>query len=270
MQRDVLRADARALAAVGAAGGHVEGPDDVEHVLLERVGGGLVARAGVRVVEDALFAAARRADVAAGVAADAAGELSAPEAVALLRGHSLQLFDLGKAARVLLLALLAQQLVIDDQLVALADGAAVQQRVLFGHPVLAVERLGDEIAALLADGRDAVAPGGLDFLNVAGAVALDADHVDVLAQNAVLLEKLLEGVRVAGLQKRRDLAALSGFGDQIFREIRAREDAEHEVLFDLLRRMEDGGREIVEKLAGLPADHAVDRLVLQKLNGFFL
>ena len=270
MQRDVLRADARALAAVGAAGGHVEGPDDVEHVLLERVGGGLVARAGVRVVEDALFAAARRTDVAAGVAADAAGQLAAPEAVALLGRHFFELLHLGEAARVLLLALLADELVEHDELMALADCAALQQCVLFGDRLFAVQGLGDEALALLAHGRHALAAGGLDFLDVAGAVALDADDVHVFAQDAVLLEQLLERIRVARLQERRDLAALAGLGDQVFREVRAGKDAEHEVLLNLLRGAEHGGGEIVEEFAGLPAEHAVDRTVLQELYGFFL
>ena len=72
MQRDMLWTDAGAFAAVGAAGDDVEGPDDVEHIFLERIGDGLVIKAGIEVVEHALFARARRTHVAARVAADAA------------------------------------------------------------------------------------------------------------------------------------------------------------------------------------------------------
>ena len=52
----MLRTDTGAFAAVGAAGDDVEGPDNVEHVLLERVGDGLILKARVMVVEHTLFA----------------------------------------------------------------------------------------------------------------------------------------------------------------------------------------------------------------------
>ena len=58
MQRDMLRTDAGAFTAVGAPGDDVEGTDDMEHVLLERIGNGLVLKAGIVVVEHALFARA--------------------------------------------------------------------------------------------------------------------------------------------------------------------------------------------------------------------
>ncbi len=59
VQRDMLRTDARAFAAVGAAAGDVERADDVEHVFLKAVGGGLVGNAGIGVVEHALFDTSR-------------------------------------------------------------------------------------------------------------------------------------------------------------------------------------------------------------------
>ena len=73
VERNALRAYARAFAAVGASAHHVEGTDDVEHILLKGVGSCLLCNAGVGVVKYALLAGAGRADIAAGVAADAAG-----------------------------------------------------------------------------------------------------------------------------------------------------------------------------------------------------
>ena len=84
VQRDTLGAYTAAFAAVGAAACHVEGADDVEHILLEGVDSRLLGHAGVGVVEYALLAGAGRTSVAARVAANAARELAAPEFKALL------------------------------------------------------------------------------------------------------------------------------------------------------------------------------------------
>ena len=51
----------------------------MEHLLFEAVGRGLVGNARIRVIKHALLARAGGTDVAAGVAADAAGKLPAPE-----------------------------------------------------------------------------------------------------------------------------------------------------------------------------------------------
>lgn len=98
----------------------MEGTDDMEHVLLERIGNGLVLKAGIVVVEHALFARAGGTDVAAGVAADAARQFAAPEGVALLCRHGLEFFNLGKTAAVrIFLALRTEQLVEADEFLLL-------------------------------------------------------------------------------------------------------------------------------------------------------
>ena len=85
----------------------------------------------------------------------------------------------------------------------------------------------------------------------------------------MLLQKLHEGIAIARLQEHADLAALAGFGDQIFRKVRAGKDAVHKITFDLFDAREAAGREIVEELARAPAEDAVNGAVLEKLDGLF-
>ena len=98
----------------------MERADDMEHVLLKGICNGLVFKAGIVIVKHALFARAGGTDVAAGVAADAARQLAAPERVALLGCHGFELLNLVEPAAVhVFLALLAKQLVKDHKLFAL-------------------------------------------------------------------------------------------------------------------------------------------------------
>ena len=71
----MLRAYARALAAVGAAARDVERADYVEHVLLKVGGVGLGRHARIGVIEHALLTRTCGTDIAARVAADAAGSV---------------------------------------------------------------------------------------------------------------------------------------------------------------------------------------------------
>ena len=208
MQRDVLRADTRALAAVGAAGGNVERPDDVEEILFKIVCSGLVVGAERVIVKDALFAGARRADIAAGVAADTARKLTAPERKTLLRRHSLQLFDRFKARVAAVLALFAEQLVKICDPLRLADRAAFEQRVLLRSGFFAVQRRDEQLLAAFLHTGYALKAKGLQLFDVARSVALYADDVDILLRNAVLLAQLHKGIGIARLQEGRDPAAL--------------------------------------------------------------
>ena len=241
----------------------MERTDDVEHVFLKGIGDGLVFKAGIVVVKHAFFARARRTYVAARVAADAARELAAPECVALLRRHRLELCDLVKAAAVrILLTLFAEQLVEADDLFALAGPALEQQRVGFPDGLVAVDGGELQLFAVFRDGGHTGGAQGLDGLHVAHAVALHADGIDILTQDAVLLQKLDEGIAVARLEEHGGLAALARFRDQVFGQIRAREDAPDEVLLHILRARERRGGQIVEELARAPADDAVNGLIL--------
>ena len=235
----------------------MERADDMEEIFFKGVRGGLVLHAGIVVVKHAFFAGAGRADVAAGIAADAAGELIAPEGEALLRRHALQPLDFGKAGAVLFLALLADQLVEADDFLALAGFALAEQHVRAVQRNVAVDRPGGERIAAVFDGGHTGSAAGLDFFNVAHAFALHADGVDVFAQNAVLLEKLHKGIGVAGLEKDRDFSALAGFRNQIFGQICTGKHAVDEVLFCLGGVGKDRRRQVIEEFAGLPAEDAI-------------
>ena len=194
----------------------MEGADDVEEVFLKIVRSRLVVGPEGMVIEHAFLTRARRTDVPAGVAADAARELPAPEGEALLGRHGLELPDRLKARRAAVLTLLAQQLVKADELSGLADRAALQKGVFFCHGLFAVERLDAQRVAIFLHGGHALAAECSQLFHVTDAVALHAHGIDRLTRDAVLLLKLDEGIAVAGLEKRRDSAALLRFRDEVF------------------------------------------------------
>ena len=261
MKRDMLRADAGAFAAIRAASGHMEGADDVEQLFLKGVGRRLVLHAGIRVVEHALFAGAGRADVAAGVAADAARKLVLPEGIALVGRHALEPLDLVKAVRVEHVAVLAEQLVIGNVLPGLAVDAAVGQQLRARQRERAViERFDRDRVAF--DGERGQLPGAVAQLAaVEHPVAGHADCVDLLAVKAVLRQELIEAIGVAGLQEDQNLPLAERLLHEIFGKIRAAEIVPDERLLQLLRAAEHGGRHVVAEFTGLPAEHAVDRSV---------
>ena len=149
----MLRTDTGTFTAVGAAGRHMEGADDVEEVFFEAVGRGLVVGAEVVVIEDALLARACRTDVAAGVAADAAAELILEESELFFRAHGFDLLDLCKAVCVLCVAAFADGLVENLVLLALADMAALQHGGLVGQRPRAVQCLDGQIFGGVRVGR---------------------------------------------------------------------------------------------------------------------
>ena len=91
MKRNALGTDSAALAAVGTPSCHMEGTDNMEHLLLKGIGIRLLIAVILAAVEDTFAAAAGRTHIAAGVAADTFGKLLLPEMKTLLRTHGLQL-----------------------------------------------------------------------------------------------------------------------------------------------------------------------------------
>ena len=172
--------------------------NDMEQIFFKGIGGSLVLRTGFGIVKDALFAGAGRADIAAGIAANAARKLTAPECKALLGTHGLETFDLGEAVGALFLALFTQKLVKADNLLALADRTFFQQNICAVQRFLAVERPESERFALFFDAGHAGNALGLDLFHVAHALARYTHGVHALACDAVLLEKLHEGIGITG------------------------------------------------------------------------
>ena len=125
----MLRAYSGAFAAVRASSRNVERADYMEHAVLKGVCRRLVFNAGIRIVENAFFACACGADVAAGVAANATGKLSLPERKAFVRRHLFNLLNLVEASAVKHFSVLAHKLVIRNVLFGLAMNASVGKEV---------------------------------------------------------------------------------------------------------------------------------------------
>ena len=74
-----MRTDTGAFTAVGASTGNVKGSNNMKHRFLKAVYGRLAFNTRIGIVKYTLFAGAGRADVAAGIAANAFGKLVLPE-----------------------------------------------------------------------------------------------------------------------------------------------------------------------------------------------
>lgn len=167
----------------------------------------------------------------AGVAANAAAELILEESELFFRAHGFDLLDLCKAVCVLCVAALADGLVENLVLLALADMAALQHAILIGERLFAVERLHGDVLVCIVDRdiRDALNALLLDLLEAELAHAADTDNVSLVTVYTVLCYELVEAVRIAGLQEDKRLALKLRALDHIFTEVRAAEAVVDEV-----------------------------------------
>ena len=108
---------------------HVESTDDMEHLLLKGIRICLLCTVELVAVKYTLAAAAGRTDISAGIAADALAQFALEISKTLLRAHRLNPLYLGETLLILRILRLADQLVIDLMLLALADMAAAQHRI---------------------------------------------------------------------------------------------------------------------------------------------
>ena len=152
-------------------------------------------------------------------------------------------------------------------LFALAVEAALGQRVSLGDGLFAVEGLHHEIVALGLDAQDAFDSLGLEGFAVGLALARHAHDIDVFADDAVLLDQLIEAVSIAGLEEDEDLALLAGFLDEIFGKVVAAEIGVDELLVHLLGGGEYRRGDVIDEFAGLPAENTLDGAALQKFLG---
>ena len=130
VERDALRTYSAALATVGASARNVERADNVEHLLLEGVDVCLLCGVELSAVEYALAAGACGAYVSARVASDALGELSLEELELLGGAHSLDSLNFCESFLIAGVAGLADELVVDLVLLALANVAALEHTVV--------------------------------------------------------------------------------------------------------------------------------------------
>ena len=129
MKRNALRTYTAALSTVGTSAGHVEGADDMEHLLLKGIHICLLRAVKLIAVKYALAAAAGRTDISAGIAADAFAKLTLEISKTLLRRHCLDPLYLCETLLILRILRLADPLIIDLMLLALADMAAAKHGI---------------------------------------------------------------------------------------------------------------------------------------------
>ena len=104
----------------------------MEHLLLKGIHICLLCTVELVAVKYTLTAAAGRADISAGVTADALAQFALEIRKTLLRAHRLNPLYLGETLLILRILRLADQLVIDLMLLALADMAAAQHCICIG------------------------------------------------------------------------------------------------------------------------------------------
>jgi hypothetical protein len=200
MERNVLGASAGALAAVSATAGHVEGTDDVEHLLFKAVGGRLVLHTGARIVKHASLAGASGTSIAASVATDATGKLILPEGKALIGSHSLKTSYLVKAIRLENLTLLSEEAIIGYVLFALAACALLKEYVgRRNRNSLIIDGMYEKICALALNGSDSIGANSLDLTDIGHTLAGDTNGIYLFTVKAVLGKKLIKAIGIAGL-----------------------------------------------------------------------
>ena len=206
---DSLRTNARTFTAPSAASGNVEGTNDMIQLLLHLVRIRLAGNRSVRLIKNTLLTAARRADIAAGIAADALRQLALPEGKALLRAHRFKLLDLGEliAGKLWHRQRLAQLLVRNFISSALAHHALVQQHVSLRQALFTIGSAHNNLVAVHAHADNALSSGSLNLFDIQHTAARRTDCINKLTLNAVILEQLVHAIGIAGLQENSRLLA---------------------------------------------------------------
>ena len=189
----------------------MERADDMEHILFKRISGSLLSDTGFRVVEDTLFTGTCRTYIAAGIAADALGELAAPECEPFIGGHCFEFGDHIKAMGIEDFAVLTDQFVISDVFFALAGLASFFEGVSLRDGGLTVDSVDDEVIAIFADAGDTGDTLGFQHFAAGLALAGDTDDIDFFPVDAVFSQQLVEGIGIAGFQKDEDFTLFKGF-----------------------------------------------------------
>ena len=269
VERDALRTYSAALSTVGASARYVEGTDDVEHLLLEGVNVCLLCGVELGAVKYALTAGACGAYVSARVASDALGELSLEELELLGGSHCFDLLNLCESFLIAGVAGLADELVVDLVLLALANVAALKHTVVVGAGLLSVDGIDSESVASVghlsaADSDNALDSGLLDLLDIELTLTANADYVRLVAVNSMLGEELVEAVAVAGLEANESLALELGCLDHIFGKVCAAEAVVNK-LIKALYGLKECGLGIVGHIADLPAQNSCYGTVRKEL-----
>ena len=196
-----LRTNARTFTAACATSRNVESTDDMIHLLFNLVGMRLACYRSIWLIKNALLTAARRADITAGIAADALGKLALPESEALLRTHRFNLLDLGEfiAGELRYRQRLSQLLVCNFISSALAHQAFVQQHVSLCQTLFTVSSVDNNLVSIHAHADNTLSSGSLNLVDIQHTAAGCADGVNKLTLNAVILKQLVYSVCITRL-----------------------------------------------------------------------
>ena len=148
-----------------------------------------------------MLTAARRANIAAGIAADTLEQLALPEGEALLGAHRFNLLDLGEfiTGKLRYRQRLSQLLVRNFISCALAHQAFVQQHVSLCQTLFTVSSVDNNLFTVHAHADDALSAGSLNLIDIQHTAAWSADGVNKLTLNAVILKQLVYSVCITGL-----------------------------------------------------------------------
>ena len=196
-----LRTNACTFAAAVAATCNVEGTDDMIHLLFYFVSIRLACYRSIGLIKNALLAAACRADITAGIAADALGQLALPESEALLGAHRFNLLDLSEfiAGELRYRQRLGQLLVCNFISSALAHQAFVQQHVSLRQTFFTISSAHNNLVTVHAHADDTFSTGSLNLFDIQHTAAGCADGVNKLTLNAVILQQLVYAVCITWL-----------------------------------------------------------------------
>ena len=244
-------------------------PDNMKQLLLKGVGSSLVLHPGGRVIKYALFAAASRTHVPAGIAADTFAQLSLPEMKALVRCHRFQLRHFFKAGRIRIFPLLANQFVEIRDVLTLAGSAFSQKGILLCNDLFAVQGM-DVQHFLSFHSQKTFTTGSAQRFSIALAITLNAHSIDILPVDSVLLLKLDKRKAVAGLQKYGNFSFLFALCNQVLGKIGTGKNIINKVLLHFLRGYKNAGSQIVEEFAGSPAQYPLNHSRAKKLQRLFL
>lgn len=144
--------------------------------------------------------------ITTGIAADAPGQLTLPEGIALIRGHALDLLHLIESVAVQHFPVGAKQLVIGNMLPGLAIDAPIRQQLC---PIqcygAVIQGFHCNLVRILRMNTEDALCAGAEFCHIQHAVAANAYRIDLFPVEAMLCQQLIEAIGITGLEEYQDL-----------------------------------------------------------------
>jgi hypothetical protein len=240
----------------------------VEHLFFKAVCGRLVLNARAGVIENTLLAGTSGASVAASIATDTLGKLVLPESKSLIGSHSLYTRYLVEASGFDNVTVLAEKLVVCYALFALTVDAALSHNVCGTDNcgLIGIKGVDKDLVSVKVYRGDTLAGYSLYLGDISHSLAGNTDSIYLLAIEAMLGEKLVEAIGIAGLEEYKDLALkLRGLVNEILGEVSSAEIVPYKAVVKLLDALEYGGSYVIAELACAPTEYTAYRTVIKKL-----